>query len=360
MSRIRRWFVGLLVLCLMLPMGLLEAQAEQYTYTVTFYPGNHGSFQGLSQVSVDNSKSGSSYQVSGGGSAITVSGLCKEDVVSFDAAMEGALALSNDSKYYVKGIRQSGRDNSTVDTSAFRVNRDQDYVVAYGIRGNLTSYVVHYQDASGRTLAPSKTSYGNVGDRPVIAFVYIEGYQPQAYNLTKTLSENTAENVFTFVYTKVRGTTGSGGSGTTGEATGGTGQTPEGTTEATPDGTANVGTGVTGGTGAAGGVGGATEGTALDGQTPGEGGLLEGAEQTAPAEDNAQALEEPREIVDLDDEETPLGNFEQEGNSGVRLPFGMPIAVWIAFLLAIVVVTGVLVRQRMVQAKRRKKEDSQE
>ena len=87
---------------------------------------------------------------------------------------------------------------------------------------------------------------------------------------------------------------------------------------------------------------------------------MEGSEQTEPEEDNAQALEEPREIVDLDDEETPLGNFEQEGNSGVRLPFGMPIAVWIAFLLAIVVVTGVLVRQRMVQAKRRKKEDSQE
>ena len=37
-------------------------------------------------------------------------------------------------------------------------------------------------------------------DRPVIAYQYIEGYQPQAYNLTKTLSKDPAENVFTFIY----------------------------------------------------------------------------------------------------------------------------------------------------------------
>lgn len=33
----------------------------------------------------------------------------------------------------------------------------------------------------------------------MVAYHYIEGYQPQAYNLTKTLSKNEAENVFTFV-----------------------------------------------------------------------------------------------------------------------------------------------------------------
>lgn len=360
MRRICRWFVGLLVLCLMFPVSLLKAQAEQYTYTVTFYPGNHGSFQGLSQVSVDNSKSGSSYQVSGGGSAITISGLQKTDVISFDAAMEGAVTLSGDSKYYVKGIRQSGRDNSTVDTSAFRVDRDQDYVVAYGIRGNLTSYVVHYQDASGRTLAPSRTSYGNVGDRPVIAFVYIEGYQPQAYNLTKTLSENTAENVFTFVYTRVRGTGGSGGGtggtgnvGTTGGATtGGTEQTTGG--ETTPAG--GAGTGAAGATGTVGGTGGAAgEGAAAGGQTPDAGGLLGEDTQAVPSPE--ETIQEPEELVDLDDEETPLGNFNQEGESGMFSPFGMPLAVWIALLIAAVVAMGVFVRYRMVQAKKKKDKD---
>lgn len=367
MSRIRRWFVGLLVFCLMFPVSFLKAQAEPYTYTVTFYPGNHGSFQGLSQVSVDNSKSGSSYQVSGGGSAITVSGLQRTDVISFDAAMEGAVTLSGDSKYYVKGIRQSGRDNSTVDTSAFRVERDQDYVVAYGIRGNLTSYVVHYQDASGRTLAPSRTSYGNVGDRPVIAFVYIEGYQPQAYNLTKTLSENAAENVFTFVYTRVRGTGGGGGTtgGTTTDTAGGTGaggteQTPGNETQAA-GGAAGTGAGTaqTGATGVAGGAGETTgEGAAAGGQTPDAGGLLGEAAQEAVSPE--ETVQEPEEIINLDDEETPLGNFDQEGSSGMLSPFGMPLAVWIALLIAAVVAAGVLVRYRMVQAKKKKDKDSQE
>ena len=37
----------------------------------------------------------------------------------------------------------------------------------------------------------------------MVAYHYIEGYQPQAYNLTKTLSKNEAENVFTFVYEPV-------------------------------------------------------------------------------------------------------------------------------------------------------------
>lgn len=37
-------------------------------------------------------------------------------------------------------------------------------------------------------------------EMPLIAYQYIDGYQPQAYNLTKTLSEDPVENVFTFVY----------------------------------------------------------------------------------------------------------------------------------------------------------------
>lgn len=369
MNRFRRWLVGLLALCLMGVSGL-PVQAANYTYTVTFYPGNHGSFQGLSQVSVDNSKSGSSYQVSGGGAAITVSGLQKEDVVSFDAGMEGAVALDSGSKYYVRGIRQGGRDNSTVATSAFRVTRDEDYVVAYGIRGNMTSYVVNYQDASGRTLAPSRTSYGNVGDQPVIAFVYIEGYQPQAYNLTKTLSANAAENVFTFVYTRVRGGTTGGGGGTgTGGGTTGTGgatgtEPGAGTGGAAAGGAGGAGV-VGGGAGAApgGAAGGAADGAAAGdaggaGAAGGEAGAADGgAVQNPAAEEGPQ---EPEEIINLDDEDTPLGNFNGEETSGLFAPFGIPMAVWIALLVAAAVVIGVGVRYRMARAKKKEKtEESQ-
>ena len=52
------------------------------------------------------------------------------------------MTLGEDSKYYVKGVRMGGRDNSTVDLAYFRVERDEDYVVAYGIRGNLVQYTV--------------------------------------------------------------------------------------------------------------------------------------------------------------------------------------------------------------------------
>ena len=228
------------LLCVLLAFGTIDARAEAYSYTVTFYPGNHGSFQGTELVSVDNSASGSDYEISSVGNAIRVSGLCAGDVVGFDAAMEGALELEEGSRYYVKGIRVSGRDNSTVDASAFCVEEDRDYVVAYGIRGDLTSYVVNYQDREGNTLAPSRTYYGNVGDKPRMAYLYIEGYQPQAYNLTKTLSKNAAENVFTFVYTRVSGgQTGGGNDG--GGGTGGDTETPGGGTAPTVPGGAAPG-----------------------------------------------------------------------------------------------------------------------
>ena len=66
---------------------------------------------------------------------ITISGLEAGDVVSFDV-QAGALDMGGASKYYAKGIRESGRDNSTVTASAFKVDGDADYVMAYGMKGN--------------------------------------------------------------------------------------------------------------------------------------------------------------------------------------------------------------------------------
>ncbi len=111
--------------------------------------------------------------------------------------------LHDNSKYYIRGIRESGKDNSdSFQTSSFVVTGDMDYVIAYGILGDATSYTINYVDTEGNTLAPSETYYGNVGDRPVVAYIYIEGWTPQAYNMTQTLQKDPAENVFTFVYTR--------------------------------------------------------------------------------------------------------------------------------------------------------------
>lgn len=202
MYRMRKYLAFLSFLCLTLWLFGARCHAEEgYTYTVTFYPGNHGIFGGTGGVYV-GSKNASGISVSMEGEAIKVRGLKSGDMVSLDAALSGAVVLEENSRYYVKGIRLSGRDNNTVDTSAFRVEGDRDYVVAYGIRGDMTSYVVNYQDEAGNALAESRTYYGNVGDKPVVAFLYVEGYEPMAYNLTKTLSSNEVENVFTFVYAR--------------------------------------------------------------------------------------------------------------------------------------------------------------
>lgn len=361
---------GTAALCAALIFPGMESRAERYSYTITFYPGNHGSFQGTEQVSVDNSVSGSSYEIKGDGSAVVVTGLQAGDVVSFDAAREGAVELDEGSRYYVKGIRAGGRDNSTVDTSAFKVEGDRDYVVAYGIRGDLTSYVVNYQDTDGNTLAPSRNYIGNVGDKPVIAFYYIEGYQPQAYNLTKTLSKNAAENVFTFTYRRIPATTpggdanegGEGGSGTGGDS--GTGTGGGGTGTETP-GAGGTGTGVgtgTGGTGAAGTTPGATvvtpggQGGAV--QTPenpdeNQGGAAQTPEnpdenqgggtqnpgnpdENQGGEDQNPEDDQPQNVVDLDDENVPLAEPKGDGeNSSFRFPVWGSIGIAVAGVAAI-------------------------
>ena len=191
-----------LVLCLSFGGSSVRVFAEEYTYQVTFYSGNQGAFCSTEGLYVNNMESGSDYSAVLRNGAITVSGLKRGDIVSFDV-QSGAVELPEDSKYYIRGVRQSGRDNDTVQSSAFHVEGDAEYVVAYGIRGNLASYTVQYQDTEGNILAPSRTYYGNVGDKPVVAYLYVEGYNPQTLALTKTLSENEAENVFTFVYTPV-------------------------------------------------------------------------------------------------------------------------------------------------------------
>lgn len=164
----------------LLSLSILTADAAEapkgYSYQVTLHAGNQGTI--------------------GGQDSVTISDLQYGAQVSFDLS---TIQVTDD-RYYVKGVRLSGRDNNTVNATAFRVEGDADYVVAYGIKGNLVAYTVKYQDASGKQLAADSTFYGNVGDKPIVAYKYIENYVPQALALTKTLSANEAENVFTFVY----------------------------------------------------------------------------------------------------------------------------------------------------------------
>ncbi len=293
----RRLLTGFLTFCLLFQSAGVTSLAadgedekgpsEPYTYSITFYAGNQGAFAGTDGITVleNGSAAGAGIEkvMREDGSAITVKGLKAGDQVTFnDIQSQGDGApvtfKEEDSQYYVRGLRKGGYDNDTVSSPSFTVEQDQDYVVAYGIKGEMVSYVIHYQDTDGKTLAPSRTYYGNVGDRPVVAFLYIEGYEPQAYNLTKELSKNEAENVFTFVYGRVSG--------------GGTAE------EVIDEGTTTVVEG----------TGGGNAGTGAGGAGGGANDAGEGAGENTELADEAVPLSEgPEDLVDLDDEDTPLG-----------------------------------------------------
>ena len=365
-------FTSLMTLCLVLGLFPVNTLAEEYTYQVTFYSGNQGTFNGTEGLSVDNHSSGSQYAVEENGDEITVSGLKQEDIVSFDV-QAGAVQMADDSKYYLRGIRQSGRDNDTVQTSAFRVDGDAEYVLAYGIRGNQTGYTVNYQDAQGNELAPSRTYYGNVGDKPVVAYLYIEDYNPQTLALTRTLSENEAENVFTFVYTPVptevitepgdtitntttvtetvpgttdEGTAAGTGTGTAGTGTAGTGTGTAGTAGegAGAAGTAGEGTGAAGeGTGAAGTDETGTAGT--DGTAAGE--TDAAADEGTTDIQDEEVPQDNQDLTDLDEEEVPQSNInidEEEVKKGLPMVAGVAIGVLAVAALGVIIV---LVRKRM-------------
>lgn len=304
---------------LLFGLSVSQVFAGEYTYTVTFDGGNQGTISGTAGLGV----SGSGYSVDMQDGKIIVSGLKANDVVSFDA-QAGAVSMDSSSKYYVKGVRRSGRDNDEVAASSFRVTGDADYVVAYGIKGDMVGYTVNYQDENGNELAPSRTYYGNVGDKPVIAHLYVEGYTPQALALTKTLSANESENVFTFVYvegeTQVIETPGETittiitenveeSTGTTGNGAAGTGNAGAGNA-GTDDGTAGTD----------------NAGNDEAGTAGGEADIQDGTTEI----EQEEVPQGTQDVVDLDEEDTPLGNLdidEKEVKKGMPLAAGIAIAV---------------------------------
>ena len=311
---------GLLTVCtcalVMAQTGLCTAFAEkggnekEYTYTVTLYAGKEGTF-------------------ADGSSEVKITGLKTGDVVSF-AGQIGGVQLKDSGKYYVKGVRESGKDNNTVSAPAFTVDSDREYVVAYGIKGDMVSYTVNYQDESGNALRQSEKFYGVVGDKPVVAFQYIDGYQPQAYNLTKTLNSNEADNVFTFTYKKIasgsdtnNGSNGSNSGNGTGTNTDNSG-TGTNTGNTGNNGTGAANTNNNGNTGAAdnAGTGNAANNTVGNNQT-----------------DNGQTVESadaetPKEQVDLDDEEVPKAKINADQKAKGR-PAGVMYALAAIALAAI-------------------------
>ena len=318
MKKWKRLLVSLLTVSMTLGASTMSVMADDttpYTYKVTLSAGNKGTINGQNKIEQTNIASGSTVTFNLNDIQVT------------------------DDKYYVKGIRLSGRDNNeTLAAPSFTVDKDADYVVAYGIKGNMVAYTVNYQDASGKSLAESQTFYGNIGDKPVVAYRYIENYIPDALALTKTLSDNESENVFTFTYTP-------GATDRIVETTTTVTTTVPGT--ATPAGAAGT-TGATGTTGAAAGTGTGTTpgGTTAGGTTTGgtAGGTTNAdnsQDTTAKDKDTATSEDEqtPKSLVDLDDEDTPKGNIDAKDKTSKT-----PIAAGIGIIVvAVAALAGLIV-----------------
>jgi hypothetical protein len=307
------------LLLLLLTVSLLMRPVrglEEYTYTVRFFAGGQGTFGGQEMVTYENLRYG--------------------DRVTFRPE---SVTLPEDSKYYVKGIREAGKDNNTVQSLSFQVTGDMDYVVAYGISGSSVAYQVNYQDQAGNALAPSSTYYGNVGDRPVIAYLYIDGYQPQAYNLMKTMSENSSDNEFTFVYTPISETNTAEASPSPSPTAAATETEPETTPADTNENP----------------VAEVTQEPAQPENSP--------ESEAAADTDTAQTTqddetEEPREIIDLDDPETPLGDLDLSGYGTTAEAKNVDLA-WL-LLGGAAVLTVLLALLVLLRTKRKKKEQQDE
>lgn len=288
MKAFKNIFMGLLCLSVVaVPAARVNAAETGYTYKIRIFAGAQGTIDGGEVRVYENMQYGQQ--------------------IIFN---QGDIALKDSGKYYVKGIRESGKDNNTAkdDLPSSPIDGDKDYVVVYGILGNAVAYTVNYVDADGEELLPSETFYGNVGDQPVIAYRYVEGYQPQAYNATKTLSENAADNIFTFVYTPVEEATPTAPGGTTPT-------TPPGTTPTLPAGggdeptlpTTPAGTGGGAAGGAAAPAGGAAGGAAAPAGADAGAGAAD-AETPVEAVPDDAVPQAPTDLENLDDGEVPLGN----------------------------------------------------
>ena len=324
MKKWKRLLVSLLTVSMTLGASTMSVMADDttpYTYKVTLSAGNKGTINGQNKIEQADIASGSTVTFNLNDIQVT------------------------DDKYYVKGIRLSGRDNDeTLAAPSFTVDKDADYVVAYGIKGNMVAYTVNYQDASGNALAESQTFYGNVGDKPVVAYRYVENYIPDALALTKTLSDNESENVFTFTYTpgatdRIVETTTTVTTTVPGTATPGTGTGNVGTAGGTTGGTTGGTAGTTGGT-TTGTTGGTTDGTTT-GTTDGTTTDNDSQDTTAKDKDTATSEDEqtPKSLVDLDDEDTPKGNIDAKDKTSKT-----PIAAGIGIIVvAVAALAGLIV-----------------
>lgn len=258
MKTVKRITVLILAVVFISAMTMLQAFAaddDSYKHEIRISPGNMGSIGEYDAY----------------GDRVEVNG----DKILVDGKDTGFKINDNvKDKYYVRGMKITGEDNDYSFQSIIKTQKDQDLsiVVTYGLKGKMVKYTVNYVDESGNQLLSSDVHYGMPGDYPVVSYRYVDGYMPDTYTAGKTLSENEADNVFTFTYHNASGET---------------------RTEV-------ISQGQTGG----------NAGNAAGGANAGAG----NAGNAAAIGDNATPLAGPQEFTDLDDNDTPLADAGKDND----------------------------------------------
>ena len=343
-----------LVAALALPAFAADATDRTdvpYTYTIRIFPGNIGT--------IDNGTDDKTKPV-------VITGIeagydwKQDDYEKYLSLVK--LKPEYEKDYKKTGIRESGKDNNTRN-KGFIVDRDYDLVVCYGIPGNEIKYTVHYLEVgSNRVLHEPDEYYGNIDEKPVVSYRHIENYTPQYRNLTGTLKSGSA-NDWTFYYvsneaqenytvTRTETSTVTDGGTTTinagGAAAGGAAAGGAAAGGAAAGGAAAGGAAAGGAAAGGAAAGGAAAGGVAAGGAAAGGAGAEGGTAVANAGNQG-----PQEIVDLDEQQTPLAeyeggeageteNSELEGEGSVRaqgMSTGAKVAVG-ALIIAILAGAG--------------------
>ncbi|MBQ3895363.1 MAG: hypothetical protein II739_08555 [Clostridia bacterium] len=274
-----------------------------------------------------------------------------------------------DDRFYAKGFREAGHDNNPVFTfgTSVTITRDTDFVIAYGMKSTAVKYTVYYKHATtGADLIAPQTYYGNAGDKPVVAFQYIENFMPQAYNLTKTLSDDETQNILTFRYEPIpevpvqqnqvvpanNNANANANAGANANANANAGANANANANAGDNANANANAGTNANTNANAGTNAGTGENANAGTNAGTGENAGGAgtEPTTPTQ--------PEEIIDLDVPQAGPGQ-QQQGQSD-NGPFGGPSkAIYLASGLVILGLLGIPL-VFFLRRRKEKKEEAQE
>lgn len=326
----------------------LPAQAtkgDPYTYTVRVWAGNHGTVNGMDTVAT-----------------FTGVGYKTQFKLSDHFAVE-----VTDGRYYVKGFRLSGTDNQkpkdgkTNLRDSFTVTEDTDFVVSYGVRGKMVTYTLHFvESGTNRPLASDVVYEGMPGDKPVVAYEYIQGYRPLYRNITKTLSAEDSENEFTFEYVRLAegqsedGTSTSSGGGTSGGTSGGT---TGGTTGGATGGTTG---GATGGTSPTPAAGASSSSSSSSGSQPAQSSSSTASSSSSSASSSSSSSRavdangnpQTEEILDEDvalaSRATAADKEKAEqGDGGGGIPLAAIIAIVAVLIAAIGAAAVYLARRRM-------------